>query len=644
MRVAVRLSPGYVLTVFERILKKYFGLTVAFGVSQRREALVKGRIEDFNLLRGKQNQYYLVSLHRSYDDAIYKQLQQFGYRPEEDFIFRQFKPIVLENLDLSKSNYYDAYGNSIEGFRSSVGKVILRGFNNHIMFANNMETARFLTFDLCANACIDIGERVRFDAPVRIESKGFDYSSTLKIGNGCVFSQGGLFRFYTPAAAIIGENCTASSKFELHVNQGKKAIIGRDCMFSFENELWAGDGHAVFDVKSGTCTNRDMSGSYRPSNNLVIGKHVWVGKQAFIMHGTNIGSGSIVGARSVVKGVFPNNCSVVGNPAKVMKEDVAWSRDGMAAGLESCGRPEYVVLTSHAQAPISGRKVLVIGGTRFMGVQLVKELLALGNDVTIATRGHTKDNFGMYVNRLIMDVSNADSVKSALCGKFFDIVFDNLAYCSIYADNVLSNINCNKYIQLSSVETYKDMIIDMKESYFNPYILPFEVCNISAGYVKGKRQAECIVYQKYKQIPSITVRIPYVTKTDRLFYYCKNTVKQIPMNIDDISRGFTFIRDIEVGRFLPWIAAQSFTGPINLASEGMVTIKMILDYIERKTNKKPLIDVVNGEESPFHVYHEKTFSMNMDKARKLGYKTSHINDWFWKLMDEYIARAMKLFK
>ena len=33
--------------------------------------------------------------------------------------------------------------------------------------------------------------------------------------------------------------------------------------------------------------------------------------------------------------------------------------------------------------------------------------------------------------------------------------------------------------------------------------------------------------------------------------------------------------------------------------------------------------------------------MNMNKARQLGYKTSHINDWFWKLMDEYIARALK---
>lgn len=626
---------------FERILKTHFGLTVAFGVSQRKEALIKGRIEDFDILRGKRNQYYLVSLHRAYDDATYKQLQLFGYRPEKDFIFRQFKPIVLENLDLSKGNYYDAYGNSVEGFHSFVGKIILRGFNNHIMFAKNMDSARFLTFDLCANACIDIGERVRFDAPVRIESKGFDYSSSLKIGNGCVFNQGGLFRFYTPGAAIIGENCTASSKFELHVNQGKKAIIGRDCMFSFENELWAGDGHSIFDVKSGSCINRDIRGGYCPSNNLVIGDHVWVGKQAFIMHGTNIGSGSIVGARSVVKGVFPNNCSIVGNPAKKVKEDIAWSRDGMATTLESCGRPEYAKITSSAPAPISGRKVLVIGGTRFMGKQLVKELICLGNDVTIATRGRVKDNFGMYVKRLTMDVSDADSARRALQNKEFDVVFDNLAYCSVNVKNVLSNICCGKYIQLSSVEVYQRMRPDMREEYFNPYNIRVELCDTHVGYVRGMQQAEAIVYNQYKNIPSVTVRIPYVTKTDRLFYYCRNIARQIPMNIDDISRGFTFIRDTEVGKFLPWIAAQNFSGPINLASEGMVTIKMILNYIENKVGKKAIIDLENGENSPFHVYNEKTFSMNMEKARRLGYRTSYLEEWFWKLMDEYINRAIR---
>lgn len=623
---------------FESILQKFFGLTVAFGVSQRKEALVKGRIEDFSILNGKSSEYYLVSLDRAYDEAAYSQLESFGYRELKDFVFRRFKPIILENLDLSKGNYFDSYGNSIEGFNSVLGKVIIRGFNNHIMFGKNVVTARFLTFDLCANACIDIGENVKFDAPSQIESKGFEYGSSLKIGNDCAFNRGALFRFYTPSSAIIGDHCTASSQFALHVNLGKKAIIGRDCMFSFENELWAGDGHAIFDVKSGECTNRDMSETYRPSNYLVIGDHVWVGKQAFIMHGSNIGSGSIVGAGSIVKGVFPNNCSIVGNPAKKAKEDVAWSRDGMASDISKCGRQEYAVLTSLARAPISGRRVLVIGGTRFMGVQLVKELIARGNEVTIATRGRTKDKFGMAVNRLVLDVSDAESVKSALRGQYFDVVFDNLAYCSAYVYNILSNVQCGKYVQLSSIAAYVDRITDMKEELFNPYKLPVEMCDTSVSYGKGKRQAEAVTYQRFKEMSSSTVRIPYVTKTDRLYYYCKSVVKQLPMNIDDVSRGFTFIQDHEVGKFLPWLAAQDFSGPINLASEGMVTIQMILNYIEDKTSKRAVIDTSNGNKSPFN---EKTFSLNMDKAKLLGYRTSNINDWFWKLMDEYIARALR---
>ena len=98
-------------------------------------------------------------------------------------------------------------------------------------------------------------------------------------------------------------------------------------MVSYENELWAGDGHSIFDVKSSKCINRNLTGVFHPKNQLVIGDHVWVGKQAFLIHGTNIGSGSIVGARSVVKGIFPNNCSIAGNPATSVKEDVAWSRD-----------------------------------------------------------------------------------------------------------------------------------------------------------------------------------------------------------------------------------------------------------------------------------------------------------------------------
>ncbi|WP_288957494.1 polysaccharide pyruvyl transferase family protein [uncultured Desulfovibrio sp.] len=623
---------------FETILRKYFGLTVAFGVSQRKEAQVKGRIEDFSILNGKSSEYYLVSLDRAYDDGVYNQLAVFGYREKKDFVFRKFKPLVLEHYDLAKKNYYDDYGNSIEGFNTIVGKVIFRGFNNHIMLDNNITHGENITVDVGANAFIDIGEGTRFNSASQIEAKDFEYSMSLVIGRNCIFNAGALFRFFNPSSALINESCTSSSHFGLHANQGKKIIIGRDCMFSYENELWAGDGHSVFDVKSGKCTNRDMSGAYRPSNHLVIGDHVWLGKQAFIMHGSNIGSGSIVGARSVVKGVFPNNCSIAGNPAARVKEDVAWSRDGMTSDIRACGRPEYAALTSHAHAPISGRKVLVIGGTRFMGIQLVRELIAKGNEVTIATRGKAKDSFGMAVNRLIMDVADAESTKAALREKYFDVVFDNLAYCSAYINNILSSLACGKYIQLSSIATYAIRACDMKEDLFDPYRIPVEICDTSVGYGKGKRQAEAFAYQHFKYIPTVTVRLPYVAKTDRLYYYCKCIVKQLPMKIEDVSRGFTFVQDHEVGKFLPWLAAQEFTGPINLASEGMVTIQMILDYIESKTKKQGVIDVLNGSQSPFN---EKTFSLNMDKAKRLGYKTSNINSWFWKLMDEYLHQALK---
>jgi len=624
---------------FETILKKNFGLSVSFYVSQRREALVPGRIEDFSCLKDKSKEYYLVSLDRTYEDAVYKQLQVFGYTEKEDFVFRRYKPIVLENLDLSKGNYYDDYGNSIEGFNSVVGKVVFRGFNNHIMLGKGIHTARNLSFDLGANSYIDIGENTQFTGSCRVEVRGFAHTATLKIGKNCGIYNGALFRFFNveqPVFASIGDSCTTSSEFGVHVNQGKKLIIGNDCMFSYEIELWAGDAHTIFDVKTGKNTNSRKTSYFHPNNQLVIGDHVWVGKQAFIMHGSNIGSGSIIGARSFVKGVFPNNCTIAGNPATQTKDDVAWSREGMSENINSCG-PQYVNLTSHAKAPISGRKVLVIGGTRFMGIHLVKELLARGNDVTIATRGTTPDNFGLWVNRLVMDLSDADSVKRALQGKYFDVVFDNLAYCSKYVNNVLSNLKCEKYIQLSSIAAYTTRVPNMKETMFDPYTLPVELCDASAEYGKGKRQAEAIAYQWYAHVPKVTVRIPYVTKTDRLYYYCKCIAKGIPMNIEDVSRGLTFIRDIEVGRFLPWIAAQDFTGAINLASEGMITIRTILDYIEKKTGKKAILSI-NGSPSPFN---EGTFSLNMSKAKQLGYETSDINEWFWKVMDEYIERALR---
>lgn len=111
------------------------------------------------------------------------------------------------------------------------------------------------------------------------------------------------------------------------------------------------------------------------------------------------------------------------------------------------------------------------------------------------------------------------------------------------------------------------------------------------------------------------------------------------MAIENVARGLSFVQDDEVGDFLPWIAAQNYNGPINLSSTGYITIDQILKYIESATGKKAIINVEKGVKVPFSEFDEDTFSLDMSKAKMLGWKASDINEWFWKLLDEYIAAA-----
>lgn len=50
-----------------------------------------------------------------------------------------------------------------------------------------------------------------------------------------------------------------------------------------------------------------------------IGNNVWIGLNAIILKGTQIGDNSIVAAGSVVKGEFPEYSLIAGNPAKLIK-------------------------------------------------------------------------------------------------------------------------------------------------------------------------------------------------------------------------------------------------------------------------------------------------------------------------------------
>ena len=107
-------------------------------------------------------------------------------------------------------------------------------------------------------------------------------------------------------------------------------------------------------------------------------------------------------------------------------------------------------------------RVLVIGGTLFIGKLLVKRLLAADHDITILHR-KAEQPFGRKVRSVIADRNNAASIKAALAGLRFDAVYD-IAYdwergtTAAQVEATAKSIpgDLSRYIFMSSVAAYGD--------------------------------------------------------------------------------------------------------------------------------------------------------------------------------------------
>lgn len=69
-------------------------------------------------------------------------------------------------------------------------------------------------------------------------------------------------------------------------------------------------------------------------NGIHIGDNVFVGAKALLLPGTYIGDNSIVGAGAVVKGTYPAESIIVGNPAKVIGKTSDWLNKKAKKALE----------------------------------------------------------------------------------------------------------------------------------------------------------------------------------------------------------------------------------------------------------------------------------------------------------------------
>ena len=283
--------------------------------------------------------------------------------------------------------------------------------------------------------------------------------------------------------------------------------------------------------------------------------------------------------------------------------------------------------------------ILVVGGTRFFGVPMVEQLLKRGHDVTLATRGRTPDTFGDRVRRIVFDRREEASIRRAFSGRRYDVVIDKIAYSSNDVRMLLEHVSCLRYLLMSSAAVYDPLERDTLETAFDPHTYPLVWCDRpDFDYGEIKRQAECAVSQRYPGLNAALVRYPVVLGphdyTGRLRFYVERVLREIPMFIDDMEARLSFIGEREAGAFLAHLAETGLTGAVNGASAGDVSVKDILDHIERRTGRRAILSEA-GEPAPYNGY-PAWATLNTRRAAETGFVFSGLHDWLGGLIDQYI--------
>lgn len=103
-------------------------------------------------------------------------------------------------------------------------------------------------------------------------------------------------------------------------------------------------------------------------------------------------------------------------------------------------------------------KILILGGTRFIGRHIVEELRASGHDVAIFTRGKSPDDLPPDVERLHGNRDQGQGGLSALQGREWDACVDVSGYTphQVRPSGELLRDRVGRYLFISTVSVYED--------------------------------------------------------------------------------------------------------------------------------------------------------------------------------------------
>jgi len=309
-------------------------------------------------------------------------------------------------------------------------------------------------------------------------------------------------------------------------------------------------------------------------------------------------------------------------------------------------------------------KVLVIGGTRFLGHELAWRLVAGGHAVTLFNRGTLPDTLGDRVERLRGDRTTA-AFERLLSGRSFDAAVDFAAYDGTdgrRAAEVLGG-RVSHYVVISTGQVYlvrEGCPRPARESDYGGPVMPEPTDAFDKGqwdYGVKKRALEDALAEAWStsRFPSTRLRIPMVSgERDhfrRLERYLWRMLDGGPILLPD--GGDRVTRHVYSGSVVKAILAllgrpETFGQAYNLAQDETPTLRELLAIVaERLGTKARLVDVpaervrAAGLDplalSPF----SGTWMSFLDPSRaksELGFRHEPLGSYLDKIVTSFLAQ------
>lgn len=155
---------------------------------------------------------------------------------------------------------------------------------------------------------------------IKIQMGGND--NTVIIGKNCSIRDTAFYMEEDDNLISLGAGTTTSGTDVFSAIEGSQIIVGEDGMISSECYFFTGDGHGLVD-SDGRRTNI--------SQDIIIGRHVWIGYRAVLTKGCQIKDNSIIGVGAFCNRTLNHTLSagsvIAGNPARVTANDKNWTRN-----------------------------------------------------------------------------------------------------------------------------------------------------------------------------------------------------------------------------------------------------------------------------------------------------------------------------